>query len=221
MPAFGQTKLQIINAVLPRMREATVATSSSTTYAALVSSVLNAVRTQIEQAWVWKDLRDTYTVTVTPGTTSYSLTSSGQFARILDIWNTTSDAEVAQGTFADFNERFFAHDTVATGNVREYNVVGLDSNYDLQIDTWPNVTATNVLKVNLYLPQQDPTADTTVILVPNQVLIEGMVAYLTAERGDDNGIAFQMQQQLYTDMLAGAISNEVAHDSSEVDWAPL
>ena len=221
MPAFGQTKLQIINAVLPRMREGTVATSSSTTYAALVSSVLNTIRTQIEQAWVWKDLRDTYTVTVTPGTTSYSLTSSGQFARILDIWNTTSDKEVAQGTFADFNERFFAHDTVATGNVREYNVVGLDSNYDLQIDTWPNVTATNVLKVNLYLPQQDPTADSTIILIPNQVLIEGMVAYLIAERGDDNGIAFQMQQQLYTDMLAGAISNEVAHDSSEVDWAPL
>ena len=221
MPAFGQTKLQIINAVLPRMREGTVATSSSTTYAALVSSVLNTIRTQIEQAWVWKDLRDTYTVTVTPGTTSYSLTSSGQFARILDIWNTTSDKEVAQGTFADFNERFFAHDTVATGNVREYNVVGLDSNYDLQIDTWPNVTATNVLKVNLYLPQQDPTADSTIILIPNQVLIEGMVAYLMAERGDDNGMAFQMQQQLYTDMLAGAISNEVAHDSSEVDWAPL
>ena len=77
MPAFGQTKLQIINAVLPRMREGTVATSSSTVYASLVSSVLNSVKTQIEQAWAWKNLRDTFTVTVTPGTTTYSLTSSG------------------------------------------------------------------------------------------------------------------------------------------------
>ena len=221
MPAYGQTKLQIVNAVLPRMREATVATSSSTVYASLVSAVLNTVRTQIEQAWKWKNLRDTYTVTVTPGTTSYSLTSSGQFARIMDVWNETTDLEVTPGTFYSFNERFFAHDTVQTGDVTEYNQVGLDSNYDIQIDTWPNVLATNTLKANLYLPQQDPSSDSTVILVPNQVLIEGMVAYLIAERGDDNGTALQMQQQIYQDMLAGAIAAETGQDPSQVDWYPV
>ena len=221
MPAFGQTKLQIVNAVLPRMREATVATSSSTVYASLVSAVLNTVRTQIEQAWMWKALRDTYTVTVTPGSVSYSLTGSGQFARIMDVWNTTSDAEVTPGSYHTFNERFFANDVVSTGDVTEYNQVGLDSNYDIQIDIWPNVLATNVLKVNLYLPQADPAADSTVILVPNQILIEGMVAYLMAERGDDNGVAYQQQQQLYQDMLAGAIAAEAGQDQTEVDWYPV
>ena len=221
MPAYGQTKLQIVNAVLPRMREATVATSSSTVYASLVSAVLNTVRTQIEQAWMWKALRDTYTVTVTPGNVSYSLTGSGQFARIMDVWNTTSDAEVTPGSYHTFNERFFANDVVSTGNVTEYNQVGLDSNYDIQIDIWPNVLATNVLKVNLYLPQPDPAADSTVILVPNQILIEGMVAYLMAERGDDNGVAYQQQQQLYQDMLAGAIAAEAGQDQTEVDWYPV
>ena len=221
MPAYGQTKLQIVNAVLPRMREATVATSSSTVYASLVSAVLNTVRTQIEQAWMWKALRDTYTVTVTPGSVSYSLTGSGQFARIMDVWNTTSDAEVTPGSYHTFNERFFANDVVSTGDVTEYNQVGLDSNYDIQIDIWPNVLATNVLKVNLYLPQADPATDSTVILVPNQVLIEGMVAYLMAERGDDNGVAYQQQQQLYQDMLAGAIAAEAGQDQTEVDWYPV
>ena len=221
MPAFGQTKLQIVNAVLPRMREATVATSSSTVYASLVSAVLNTVRTQIEQAWMWKALRDTYTVTVTPGSVSYSLTGSGQFARIMDVWNTTSDAEVTPGSYHTFNERFFANDVVSTGDVTEYNQVGLDSNYDIQIDIWPNVLATNVLKVNLYLPQADPATDSTVILVPNQILIEGMVAYLMAERGDDNGVAYQQQQQLYQDMLAGAIAAEAGQDPTEVDWYPV
>ena len=221
MPAYGQTKLQIVNAVLPRMREATVATSSSTVYASLVSAVLNTVRTQIEQAWMWKALRDTYTVTVTPGSVSYSLTGSGQFARIMDVWNTTSDAEVLPGSYHTFNERFFANDVVSTGDVTEYNQVGLDSNYDIQIDIWPNVLATNVLKVNLYLPQADPATDSTVILVPNQILIEGMVAYLMAERGDDNGVAYQQQQQIYQDMLAGAIAAEAGQDQTEVDWFPV
>src|SRR3990167_8230195 len=122
MAAYGQTKLQIINTVLTRMREGTVATSSSTTYANLVASVLNSVKTQLENAWIWKALRDTYTVTVIPDITSYALTSAGQLARILDVWNTTSDREVTQGTYHNFNERFFAHDTIATGDVREYNV---------------------------------------------------------------------------------------------------
>ena len=169
----------------------------------------------------WRTWRDTYTVTVAPGTTSYSLTSSGQFARILDVWNTTSDREVSQGTFHSFNEHFFATDTVATGDVSEYNVVGLDNNYDLQIDTWPDVTGTNSLRVNLYLPAADPATDATVLLVPNQILIEGIVSYLMAERGDDGGIAVQTQTELYKDMLAGAIAAEVAHDASEVDWYPV
>jgi hypothetical protein len=183
-----------------------------------VSTVLNTIRTQIEQAWQWRDLRDTYTVTVVPGTTSYALTSSGQFAQIVDVWNRTTNREVDRGTTRGFNAKFFGVATVQTGDVTEYNPVGLDANYDVQIDTWPNVTATNVLKVNLYLPQQDPTADSTVIIVPNQILIEGMVAYLMAERGDDQGTAYQAQLDLYKDMLGGAIAGEIGQDESEGTW---
>ena len=220
MPAYGKTKLQIINEVLPRMREGTVATSSSTTYALLVASVLNTFKTQIEAAWKWRNLRDTYTVTVVPGTTSYALTSSGQFAQIIDVWNTTTNREVDRGTTRGFNDKFFGVSTVQTGDVSEYNPTGLDASYDVQIDTWPNVISTNTLKVNLYVPQQDPATDSTVILVPNQILIEGMVAYLLAERGDDNGTAAQTQMQLYQDMLSAAIAGEIGEDSSEADWNP-
>ena len=217
MAAFGKTRLQIINEVLPRMREKTVATSSSTTYAALVATVLNSVKTQIEQAWMWRNLRDTYTITAVPGTTSYSLTSSGQFAKIIDVWNETTDTEVKPASTATFNKLFFAVNTVQTGDVSLYNVVGLDSNYDVQVDVWPDPEATNSLKANLYVPQQDP-ADSTVILVPNQVLIEGMVAYLMAERGDDNGVSVQTQQQLYQDMLASAVAADAGDDPDEVDF---
>ena len=218
MPAFGQTKLQIINSVLGRLREAEVATSSITTYAVLVSNVLNTVKTQIEQAWRWYELRDTYALTVIPGTTSYALTSSGQFAQIIDAWNTTIDREVTRGSYAEFNRYFFSVDTVQTGDVQKYNITGLNNAYDLQIDTWPNVTSTNSLSINIYKPLPDPS-DSTVILVPNQVLIEGMVAYLMAERGDDSGTAYQAQLDLYKDQLAGAIVAETGHDFTEVDWS--
>ena len=221
MPAYGQTRLQIINAVLPRMRESTVATSSSTIYASLVASVLNVIKAQIESAWQWRNLRDTYTITVTPGVTSYALTGSGQFAQIMDIWNRTTNRELDRGTTRGFNEKFFGVTTVQTGDVAEYNPAGLDASYDVQIDTWPNVTATNTLKANLYVPAADPATDATVVLIPNQVLIEGMIAYLLAERGDDSGTAVQMQVAIYERMLGDAIAAEIGQDSSEADWNPV
>lgn len=218
MPTSGKTKLQIINEVLPRLREATVATSSSTTYAVLVSAVLNLVKTQIEQAWQWLSLRDTFTITATSGVTTYALTSSGQYAQIKDIYNTTTQRQLVRGTYKGFNDKFFGVSTVQTGNITEYQPVGLDANLDLTIDVWPSPTATNTLKANLYLPAPDPATDATAILTPNQVLIEGMVAYLMAERGDDGGIAAQTQMTLYQDLLAGAIAAESGHDPSQIDF---
>jgi hypothetical protein len=217
MPA-GQTRLQIINAVLPRLREATVATSSSTIYAALIASLLVTVKTQIEQAWQWRALRDTFDITVLPNVTTYSLTSSGQFAQIIDVWNRTTNVEVELGTMRGFNAKFFGVTTVATGNVTQYSPTGLDTNFDIQIDTWPNVVSTNALKANLYIPQTPDPTDSTAIIIPNQVLIEGILAYVLAERGDDQGFTAQAQLDLYRTMLSDTIAGEVRQDESETNW---
>lgn len=219
MPAFGQTRLQIINQVLPRMREATVATSSSTVYATLVSAVLNSVKTQMEQKWKWRDLRDTFQVSMVSGTASYVLTSSGQFARILDMWNETTGLEVKRGTTRGFNSKYLGTTSVQEGDVTHYSPVGLNANYDVQFDVWPRPNRSNSLIVNVYMPEGDPTTDDTVILVPNQILIEGMVAYLMAERGDDSGVQVETQKELYTAMLTDAIAGEIGEDESETDWS--
>jgi len=220
MPAYGKTKLQVVNEVLERLRESTVATTSSTTYATLVARVLNSVKTEIEQSWKWLNLRDTYNVTTTPGVTSYALTGSGQYAQILDVWNATTKKEMRLGTYASFNRKFFGAD-LQTGSPTEYLPVGIDSNFDLQFDIWPNPTTSNLLKVNVYAPQADPGTDATVIVVPSQILIEGILAYMLAERGDDNGTAAQAQQAYYRALLAGSVATEGGHDPSEQDWRPI
>jgi hypothetical protein len=221
MPAYGKTKLQVVNEVLERLRESTVATTSSTTYATLVARVLNSVKTEIEQSWAWLNLRDTYNVTATPDVTSYSLTGSGQYAQILDVWNSTTKRQLIRGTYASFNAKFFGSQTLQTGDVTQYLPVGVDSNFDLQFDVWPNPTASNLLKVNIYAPQADPETDATVIVVPSQILIEGILAYMLAERGDDNGTAAQAQQAYYRALLAGSVATEGGHDPSEQDWQPI
>lgn len=221
MPAFGKTRLQVVNEVLERLRESAVATTSSTIYATLVARVLNSVKTEIEQSWAWLNLRDTYNITATPGVTSYALTGSGQYAQILDMWNVTTKQEMTRATYKSFNTKFFGVNTLQAGAPTEYLPVGTDSNFDLQLDIWPNPSTTNLLKVNVYAPQADPALDSTVIVVPSQILIEGIIAYMLAERGDDNGTAAQAQQAYYRALLAGAVATEGGHDPSEQDWQPL
>jgi len=218
MAVQGQTRLQVVNAVLQRLRESTVATTSTNTYSALIAQLVDTVKDQIEAAWTWRDLRDTYSITCTPGTTLYTLTSAGQYARILDMWNVTTATKMALGTFADFNNKFFGVTTVQTGHPTMYLPAGLDASYDLQLDIWPSPSTTDSLKANVYVPQAGLTNDATVILIPNQPLIEGVYALALAERGDDNGTNLQNQQALYEQMLRDAIGREMGRDESEFDW---
>lgn len=218
MAAYGKTYLQIINAILPRLRRATVASNGATAYSLQVGAVVNSIKTEIEKAWMWRNLRDTYDLTAVPGTTLYTFTNSGPEAKIIDMWNTTSPGQMTRGTFASFNEKFFGVTSVTLGAPTEFLPTGVNASNDLQVNIWPSPNATNAIKANLYVPQDDLAADATVPLVPQQVLIEGAIAYLLAERGDDNGTAAQGQQGRYMNMLADAIAAEAGEDPSEVDW---
>lgn len=222
MAASGKTKLQLVNAVLTRLRESTVATTSSTTYSSLILEFVDTVKDEVEAAHYWRDLRNTYTITATPGTTLYTFTSAGQHARILDMWNSTTKAQVSRGAFTSFNQKFFGVDSVATGNVTEFLPAGLDSSYDLQVDVWPSPSTTNTLKANLYIPARALTAvaDATVVLAPNQVIIEGALAMAIEERGDDNGTAADKQFARYQNMLASYVAADIGSDESEVAWYP-
>ena len=222
MAASGKTKLQLVNAVLARLRESTVATTSTTTYSSLILEFVDTVKDEVEAAHYWRDLRNTYTITAVPGTTLYTFTSAGQHARILDMWNSTTQGEVTRGTFHDFNKKFFGVSTVQTGNVTQFLPAGLDSSYDLQVDLWPSPSPTNTIKANLYVPGPALTsvADATVVIAPNQVIIEGALAMAIEERGDDNGTAADKQFARYQNMLASYIAADIGSDESEVAWHP-
>src|SRR3972149_1401867 len=51
MSASGLTYLQIINRVLPRLREKTVASNGATTYSAMIGTMVNQIKNEIEVAW--------------------------------------------------------------------------------------------------------------------------------------------------------------------------
>lgn len=222
MAAAALTWLQIINRVLVRMRESTVAANNSTEYSTLIGGLVNQVKTEIEEAYYWSALRQTFTVSTTGGSgvSNYTLTSAGPNAAIIDAWNTTTGQQLTRGTNADFNAMFFgAAGSVLTGPAEQFLSAGLSVNYDMTVDIWPLPSASETLKFNVYKPQVDLAIDSDVPLVPQNVLIEEVIARAKVERGEEDapqpqpGMTF-----IRSDLLASAISREGGQDDSEMDW---
>ena len=223
MTTFGNDYLALINIVLARMREASVATVSETTYSTFISKLLNQVKTEIEQAFYWNALRDTYAVNTVVDTTSYTFTGAGPEAIVLDGWDTTSQNMLKRGTNAQFNTWFFgvAAASIQTGPPRYFIPAGISADYDLKIDVWPKPDAVYALSFNVYKTQPDLSASTDVALIPQSVLIEETVARAMVERGDEMAPKPQPGETfIMRDLLAIAISREAGHDSSEQDWEP-
>jgi len=222
MSTYGQTYLQIINAVLARLREASVSTISETTYSTFISKLVNQVKNEIERAYYWNALRDTYAVNTVSGTTSYTFTDAGPDAVVLNGWDTTTPRQLRRGTNAQFDAWYFG---VTAANIQQgppewYIPAGISADYDLKIDVWPKPNSIVALSFNIYKPQADLSDATDVALVPQDVLIEEIVARAMVERGDEMapkpgqpGETFIMR-----DLLTAAIAREAGHDDTETDW---
>jgi hypothetical protein len=223
MAAYGLTYVQIVNRVLERLRESTVSNYNDSDYSKLIAHLVNQVKSEIEEAWQWHALRNTFSISPTTDVSHYALTDSGARAKIIDGWNTTQGLRLTKGTNASFNSKFFGvgSNSVQTGSPTMYLPAGLDANLDIAVDVWPiPVTGyLDTLKFNVYVPQDDLAANATVPLVPQHVLLEEVIARALLEKGEEGapqlvpGETFIMKE-----LLASAISADAGDDMTELDW---
>jgi len=87
------TYLELVNSVLRRLRENTVATVSQSAYSQLVGMYVNDSKRQVEDAWNWDALDDSLTVSVTAGVTVYVVTGSGLRPKDVKVNNATSTSQ--------------------------------------------------------------------------------------------------------------------------------
>lgn len=221
----ASTFLQIVNKVLVRLRESTVASFSTTDYSTMIANLVNQVKSEIENAWYWNALRGSYSVSAVSPTTQYSLTGTGTDAVILDAWNRTFGNEITKGTNAEFNANFLGTPlsvSLPTTIVSEYLQTGLDANYDIKVDVYPVPSSAQTLVFNCYVPQADLALDGTIPLVPQNVLIEETIARAMLERGDQGAQQPDPNSPggkfIRTDLLAVAVSRDGGADPTEFDW---
>jgi hypothetical protein len=201
------TYLELVNDVLVRLRESTVTTVGETTYSSLIGKFVNDAKRQIEDTYTWNVLNQTVTVTTAGGTSSYSLTGTGQKFRIAEALNTTNYIVLSNIAVSDMNRKL-NFGTPVQGVPTEYCFNGSDGNGDTKVDLYPVPNGVYTLKFDVTIPQANLTADGTSVKVLDYLVTQSAYARALIERGEDGGTNSNEAYALFRGMLSDAIAME-------------
>ena len=201
------TYLELINDVLVRLREPTVATNNETTYSSLIGKFVNDAKRQVEDAFSWNALGTTVTLTTVANTYSYSLTGAGQKFQVMDAINTTSNVGLQNISFVQMN-RFQNLVPVATGIPEYYAFDGVDASGDTKVSLYSRPDGVYTILFSLTVPQATLSSDSTSILVSDTLVAQNAYARALVERGEDGGLSSSEAYQLYKSMLSDSIALE-------------
>jgi hypothetical protein len=210
------TYLQIVNAVLRRLREEEVASLNENEYSALIADLVNVTKQEIENAWDWAVLRNTLTVTTVDGIFNWILNDSGTRFRVLDAYNATQRCWLQLRPTEWMDERFAVVETVPKAPPQFYAFNGVNSNGDTQVDLYPIPDKEYTIRFNIVQPQKDLIVAADTPLVPYQLVIEGAVSRAISERGEDGGSSDQ--EFRYNRLLSDYISIEAGRKPYETIW---
>jgi len=199
------TYLQLVNAVLRRLRENEVASVSSTSYSKLIGDFVNEAKARVQAARDWSSLRTTLTVTTIANTFNYELNGAQNNTKVLDVWNDTSNFEMKYRDGHWFNNEFLMN-TPQTGQPLYYNFNGVSNDGDIQVDIYPIPDGVYSLRFNVTMRNPDLSADSDTVTIPTRPIILFATAMAIEERGEDGGQqsinAYQMGQEALVDEIA-------------------
>ena len=211
------TYLELVNNVLKRLRERTVATVDETTYSTLIGVLVNDAKSEVENAWNWSALRQTLTLTTTSGVFNYELNGTGNNFSVMDVVNENGNFFMEYRTQHDFNQ-FYLNQTPATGSPRYYNFNGVSADGDTLVDLYPKPDTIYTVYFNIIQRTADLSAGTDKLTVP--ALPVQLLAYAKAveERGEDGGVASTSAYATAQRVLNDAIAQDSQRHTEELEW---
>ena len=213
------TYLQLVNAVLARLRETSVATVATTQYSTLIGKFVNDAKRQVEDAWNWDALRTTKTVNTSPSTSTYTVTGSGLHPKDVTVNDSTN-----KGTLINVPRQWIIDQqqlsNVSNGVPSYYAWNGTDGT-DSKVELFPTPSGTFALKFNMYVPQAVLSADGDVLLIPHEAVEMGAYARALVERGEDGGLSSSEAYGLFKGILADQIALEAARFIENDAWVAV
>ena len=207
------TYLELVNAVMRRLRESEVSTvqgtGNSNAYARLIGDFVNEAKSQVEVAWDWSALRSTLTLTTTPNVFNYELNGTQNNFKVLDVWNDSDDIEMQYKSASWFNREFLTA-TPQTGTPMFYNFNGVSVDRDTQVDIYPIPDGVYDLRFNITQRNLELTEDAETTVLPTRPIILLATAMAIEERGEDGG---QQSMNAYA-AAQSALADEIAMDAA-------
>jgi len=212
---MAQTKLQLVNRILRRLREDEATTTADTSYTKLIVDFINEAKREVEDEWDWLNQRATTIITTVASTFRYTLTGSGDRARLiidpnkgspwLDIFDTTNDNQLKLAPSAAWMTRQKLFDSPTNGQPLWVDIPGTDGT-DLFLDIEPTPDAVYVVHVQMSKPQADfgQTAadDATTLTVPDYSVFLRSLELARDERGEDVNQLHDQYLQALNDGIA-------------------
>lgn len=203
---MAMTYLQLVNDVLARLRETSVASVSTNAYSLLIGKFINDAKRQVEDSWNWDALSTQLTVTTSGGTSAYPLTGSGYRCKINEVNNTTYKSQISNIPISAIKD-WQQLTTAQTGAPSYYGLSGMSSG-NVIVEFYPTPNSAYSIIFNCYVPQADLSNDSDVLLIPSEAVIAGAYARALVERGEDGGLSSSEAYGLYKGILADQIAIE-------------
>ena len=211
------TYLQLINAVLRRLREEQVTTVDESDYSRLIGDYVNDAKRQVEDSWDWSALRTDFTVNTVAGTSTYTLTGSGNRTEILEVFNETDNTVVNKASLSDINRYKLATDD-DNGDIIGYSVSRVDSNGDMVIKLHATPDAVKTLTFKTVKRPSDLEVDSDSLLVPSAPVVQYAYSFALRERGETGGQTASEQAAFAKQDLNNAIALDAAMRPEETIW---
>ena len=215
---------ELINEVLIRLREETIATdwsgnindsSTVTDYQKVIGSLINDSKRNIESYHDWLVLRETVDITTVSGTRNYSL-ASGQEIKIMDVIDQSQGTHLVQVSRQYINSTKYP--TSNSGDPLYYAFNGADSSNNLKVDLEPIPNSAQTISFDIVKFQDELKIASTTLKIPEQVVIIGAWMRAVAERGEDGGTQSSVIAMEYKELLNQTVILDAGNTQFESDW---
>lgn len=214
------TYLQLVNAVLRRLREEQATTVAESDYSQMIGDLVNEAKRLVEDSWDWSALRTTHSFDTVAGTSEYSLTDFGVRSEVFNVFDTTEDRELYKKPLAEIlRTNVVSND--ATNTSYSYAMNGVDANGDIKLRLFPTPNSTNSIQVYGVKRTDDLVNDSDTVAIPASCIISWAYSYALIERGETGGQSGSEQALFAKNDLSTAIALDAGLHSDELVWSTV